>query len=388
MRAFGGACSPLCILASAGDKSFAAQRSFMVFVSSLPGAKTKTLARVREDGGGRVRLAVFQSGCYQAGMADILKKEGFFAVAIEDPAIAEIREHKDFILAPELVRWLMPTPETTEAWIASLQSGHHRNLLKKRLKIIQGRREELRVEVRPLTVSDYRIWHDRLYRPIIGAKRGAILYWPRAEFLSKRAKATAEGAVVNFLRIFIYRPNGDLIGGSLWQISPSQGMLAVVAAAFEQKTRAGHELSALVLEEAIHHADAHRLRWTSYGSDPNLYGVDVGLGLQAFKAGTGMKPVLRKAGGLWLLKILDENLSQIRSDAGEPSVLVFTLGGDDPAEREAAFQRQPPQAQRGNPDLVWRRRHDLKPIRFAARPPADAVIIPEGMMLQDRVLIS
>ena len=227
----------------------------------------------------------------------------------------------------------------------------------------------------------------RLYLPIIGGKPGAILFWPKAEALSKRAKVTPVGDVVNFRRIFIYHKDGSLIGGSLWSLSPTQSSLIIRAAAFEQKARAKYELATRVMVEAILYANAHHLLWTSYGTDPNFYGIDMGIGLQSFKAGTGMKPVLCKVGSFQLVKILDENLNQIRSaDGEEPSVLIFTIGGNDLSERAMGYQRQPPQAHRGNLDLVWSRRHDLKPIRFVAHPQSTAVSVPKGMMLQDVVL--
>jgi hypothetical protein len=359
----------------------------MVFKSIVPYARTKMLSRAIEGGGGRVRVAVFQSGCYNASLANTLRNEGFFAVAISDPTFSDIYEHPDFVLAPELIRWLMPTPKTSETWIDSLQSGHHRNILKKRFKIGRRYADEVCVEVKPLTVDDYRIWHERLYLPIISGKTGAILFWPKAEALSKKLKVTPSGNVVNFLRIFMYHRDGSFIGGSLWSVNHTKSRVTIGAAAFEQKSRTKYELSIRVMEEAILYANAHQLRWTSYGSDPNFYGVDVGIGLQSFKAGTGMKPILRKTGSFQLIKILDENLSQIRSTDGEdPSVLIFTIGGTDVSDRAMGYQHQPLPVQRGNLDLVWSRRHDLKPIRFVAQPQTSAVSVPEGMILQDVVL--
>jgi hypothetical protein len=359
-----------------------------VFKSKVPYANTKLLSRAIEGGPGKVRVAVFQSGYYNASLADTLKNEGFFAVAIKDPTLSDIYERPDFVLAPEWIRWLMPTPKTSEAWTDSLQSGHHRNLLKKRLKIVHMHADEVRVEVKPLTVSDYRFWHESLYLPIIGGKTGAILFWPKAEVLSKRARVTPAGDVVNFLRVFMYHKDGSFIGGSLWSVSHSKSSLTVRAAAFEQKARAKYELSIRVMEEAILYANAHELRWTSYGFDPNFYGVDVGIGLQTFKASIGMKPVLRKAVSFQLVKILDENLSQIRSaDGVKPSVLIFTIGGNNLSDRVTGYQCQPLLIQRGNLDLLWNREHDLKPIRFVAHPQTPAVSVPEGMILQDIVLM-
>ncbi|MDP1991728.1 MAG: hypothetical protein Q8K00_11955 [Syntrophales bacterium] len=357
----------------------------MVFKSNVPYVKTKILSRAIE--GSDVRVAVFQSGYYNKSLAHTLKNEGFFAMSIKDPTLADIYEYPDFVLAPEWIRWLMPTPTTPKEWANSLQSSHHRNVLKSRLKTIQIQDDEIRIEIKPLTLDDYRIWHERLYLPIIGGKTGAVLFWPNAEALSKKLKVTPSGDVVNFLRIFIYHRNGSLVGGSLWSVYQSQRSLTVRAAAFEQKALAKYKLSIRVMEESIIYANAHQLRWTSHGSDPNFYGVDVTIGLQSYKASIGMNPILCKIGSFQLVKILDENLSQIRSANGEdPSVLIFTIGGNDVSDRAIGYQRQPPQVQRGNLDLVWSRRHDLKPIRFVAQPQTPAISVPEGMILQDIVL--
>jgi hypothetical protein len=359
----------------------------MVFQSEVPSANTKLLSRAIEGGRGKVRIAVFQSGYYNASLADTLRNEGFFAVAIKDPTLSDIHEHPDFVLAPEWIRWLMPTPKTSEEWADSLHSSHHRNVLKQRLKTIQIQGDDVRVEVKPLTLSDYRLWHESLYLPVIGGKTGAILFWPKAEALSKRVRVTPAGDVVNFLRIFMYRRDGCLIGGSLWSVSHSKSSLTVRAAAFEQQARATYELSLWVMEEAILYANAHQLRWTSHGSDPNFYGVDVGIGLQSYKASIGMKPVLCKAGSFQLVKILDENLSQIGSANGDkPSLLIFTIGGNDLSDRVTGYERLPPLTQRGNLDFLWNRRHDLRPIRVVVHPRTPAVSVPEGMILQDVVL--
>jgi hypothetical protein len=343
------------------------------------------LSRTTECGK-KMKVAVFRSGYYNARLVDKLKNEGFFAVEIQNPDLSDIYEHPDFVLAPELIRWLMPTPKTPEVWADSLQSVHHRSLLKRGLRIVQMHSDEVHVEVKPLTADDYRIWHERLYLPIIARKTGAILLWPDFETLSKREKVTPTGEVVDFQRIFIYDGDGAFIGGSLWYVSHPQSMLSISAAVFEQEAQRKYKLSIRLIKEAIRYANAHHLRWTSYGTDPNFYGVDLGTGLQSFKASTGMKPVLRKDGTLKLVKILDENLNQIRTAGAEPSVLVFTIGGCDLSERVTGYQRQPPKAQRDNLDLVWSLRHDLKPIRFIASPQPRDVVIPEEMILQDMVL--
>lgn len=360
----------------------------MEFKSKVPHAHTRTLSRSIEGGAGeKIRVAVFRGGSYDASMENNLTAEGFFAVAIKDPKPSDISEHPDFVLAPGWIRWIMPTPETSEVWVTSLGSSHDRNKLRKKLKLSHSESSAVRVEIKPLTVNDYKVWHENLYIPEIGGKTGAVLFWPKTEALSTKVTVTPSGTVAEFYRIFMYHKDGSLIGGALWSVSHSESSLTTRASAFEQKARAKYELAIRGMEESILFATAHGLRWVSYGTDPNFYGVDVGIGLQSFKASIGMKPVFSKVGSFQLVKILNKNLNQIHIANGEkPSVLIFAIGGNSLSDRVLNYQHLAPRTPKGNMDLLWSQDFGLTPIRFVADSQTPAINVPKGMILQNIVL--
>jgi hypothetical protein len=231
----------------------------MVLKHKIP--HIRIYSRSVEGGAGeKVKVAVFNGGGYDSSLEHDLRIEGFFAVAIKDPKPSDISEHPDFVLAPEWIRWLMPTPETSDAWVTSLGSSNDRNQLRKKLKASHIESNDVRVEIKPLTVSDYKVWHESLFTPEIGGKTGAVLFWPKAEALSKKVKVTPLGTVADYYRIFMYHEEGSLIGGSLWWVSHSKSILIIAASAFEQKARAKYELAIRGMEESILFATSHGVR--------------------------------------------------------------------------------------------------------------------------------
>ena len=337
--------------------------------------------------GTHTKIAVFQDEDYNSSLEHDLISEGFFAVAIKDPKPSDINGHPDFILAPEWIRWLMPTPESSETWITALGSSHDRYKLRKKLKAIHNQSSDVRVEISPLSITDYNIWYENLYLPEIGGKTGAILFWPKAESLSKKVTVTSSGEVVDFFRIFMYHQAGSFIGGALWSISPSENSLTTRASAFEKNARGKYELAIRAMDESRVFATSHGLKWLSYGTDPNLFGVDVGLGLQMFKARNGMKPVLARVGSIHLIKILNKNLNQLHTiDGKKPSVFIFSMGGNDLSGKALAYQHLPPRKKRGNLELLWDLDIRLTPLHFVTDPQTPAVNVPKGMKLQDIVL--
>ena len=334
--------------------------------------------------GTRTKVAVFQDEIFDAGREQELEQQGFFAVAIKDPKPADITNFPDYFLAPEWIRWLMPTPETPEMWVAALGSSDDRYKLKKKLKASHSQRIDIRIEICPLSVHDYQIWYESLYLPEIGGKTGALIFWPKPAALPKKVTVTSSGQVSDFFRVFMYHQNGDLLGGLLWSLSHSESCLTTRAAAFESKARTKYQLAIRGMEESLLFANTHGLRWISYGTDQNLYGVDMTIGLQRFKASIGMQPVLARIGSLQLIKILNRNLSQLTSgDSETPSVLIFAIAEHNSANTVAAYQHLPPRKHRGNLDLLWNLDTRLTPLRFLADPERIPINVPKGMVLRD-----
>ncbi len=338
--------------------------------------------------GTHTRIAVFQDEDYNPGLERQLAAEGFFAVAIRDPKTSDIETYPEYILAPEWIRWVMPTPATPEAWLTALGSSHDRNNLRKKLRISAEEADDIRVDIAPLTVQDYTNWYEKLYLPEIGGKKGGILYWPKPGALSNKVTVTAAGGVADFFRIFLYHGNGSFIGGALWSINSAENSLTTRAAAFERKARARYQLAIRAMEESRMFALSLGLTWLSYGTDQNLYGLDGGLGLQSFKASIGMKPVLARVGDVQLIKILNRDLSQIWTAAIEqkPSVLIFSIGGIDMRQKIMAYGNLPPRKTRGNLDLLWKQETDFIPLRLVVDPQTFAINVPRGMVLHDIVL--
>lgn len=337
--------------------------------------------------GNRIKIAELQDEDYTSHLEQQLTNDGFFAAVIKDPKPSDITTHPDFILATEWIRWLLPTPDTPEAWIAALGSSHDRYKLKKKLKSCHVQRSDIRVEFAPLNVNDYKIWYEQLFLPEIGEKPGAILFWPKPEALSRKLKIKPSGEVVNYFRFFMYNKDDRFIGGTLLFLSHRQSLLIITAAAFEKTARAQYELAIRGMAESLQLAISHKLKWLSYGVDQNFYGVDFSIGLQRFKASIGMKPIFPRYGSYQLIKILDRNLQQINSATGEmPAVLIFAIGGTSLSERMLHSAKLPPLTPKGNLDILWSEDFGLVPVRFVANPATPAVNVPTGMCLEDILL--
>ncbi len=340
--------------------------------------------------GTQTTTAVFENEAYSSDMEAGLVRAGFFAVAIKDPLTHQIFQYPEFALAPEWIRWVMPAHASAEAWIDALGSNHDRYKLRKKLRKAASQDCDVRIEIRALTANDYALWHDTLYLPEIVNKPGGIRYWPKPSALSKKLTLMPSGEVSDFYRIFMYENDGSLIGGSLWSLSPSESCLTIRAAAFEKKARAKYELAIRGMEESRLFALSRGLKWLSYGTDINFYGVDTTIGLQMFKASIGMKPVLARIGSVQLIKILDRPLKQIHSAATghppQPSVLIFAFGGSDMSKKLHAFQRLPPRKKRGDLDFLWNEDMGLVPLRFVVESRTVSINVPGGMILQDIVL--
>ena len=335
----------------------------------------------------RVKIAVFQDEQYHPGLEQHLVAEGYFAVVVRDPDPSEIDKYRDYLLAPEWIRWIMPTPPSIEAWIESRSGSHDRYKLRKKLKASERQRGRVRADIAPLTAEDYSTWYKRLYFPEIGGRKGGVLFWPEPGNLAQKVTLTAEGVVENFLRIFLHGPDGDLIGGELWAVNADENSLTIRAAAFERKAQTDYELAIRALEELRICAMSRGLNWLSYGTDPNLFGVDTGIGLQRFKATLGMKPVLARYGTFHLLKILNRDLSLIRNGEDyQPAVLVFALDDDRGQGRSAAFRHVPPRRIRGDLEMQWNLDLGLTPFRLVTDRHCPAVNVPDGMVLRDIII--
>ena len=269
-----------------------------------------------------LQLAVVRSAQLDRELELEVRSLGLDGIAIREPSDEEIVARDDYELLPEWVRWVMACPLSTAAWIASLPSSQARNQLRRKLRASRG----IRAEVAPLILSDYRQWYQQLYVPQILGRAGAIPAWENPSDFARgvlgRATFATGGSVQSFLRIFLYDELEELVGGVLVSIDEADRTLRIRAAAFAERARAEREVAVRAMESLIETANARGFWYLSYGDDPNLFGLDVSLGLQRFKIGIGMRPVPSPIGQFQLLKLFDDTARRVAPE-GEPAPGLF-----------------------------------------------------------------
>jgi hypothetical protein len=178
-----------------------------------------------------------------------------------------------------------------------------------------------------------RQWYRQLYAPEVLSKSGAIPAWPPTSGLAAKLltslPAQADDTVVpGMLRIFMFDEADRLIGGSLLSVDESDRTLRVRAAAYESQSRARKELAVRGMHEMIVSGSSLGLTHLSYGDDPNLFGVDVTLGLARFKVSIGMHPVPSKIGGTQLIKVFADTCRRLEAESPDEALcglLCFSL---------------------------------------------------------------
>lgn len=337
-----------------------------------------------------IQFAVLPAAQFRRELEDEVRKAGYDGIAIRDPSDLEIAELTDFHLAPEWVRWTMPCPASADAWIESLPGSDARNRMRRKLRVGSS----VRVATAPLSLSDYEAWHRELYVPEILSKRGAIPAWPHVAELSGKLQlplpAQADSTIVpGMLRIFMFDESDRLIGGSLLSVDEADRMLRVRAAAYEAQSRAHRELAVAGMYAMIAAATQQGLAYLSYGDDPNLFGLDVTLGLARFKVSIGMRPMPAMVGRFQLIKIFDTTCALLGAEAGvrsgetnQSGLLCFGVPGRG-AARLAPFRRL---AGCLNSQLTYSMRAELAHantagLQFGCESTANAVRLPKGMTL-------
>jgi hypothetical protein len=343
------------------------------------GAHTRIHYRKLGDEQRPVQFAVLPASQFRRGLEDELRRLGFDGIAIHEPSDLEIAELADFHLAPEWVRWLMPCPTSGDAWIDGLPGSDARNQMRRKLRASSG----VRVAAAPLTLSDYDSWHRQLFVPEILSKSGAIPAWPPVSGLANKLKlplpAEPDGTVVpDMLRIFMYDESDRLIGGSLLTVGELDSTLRTRAAAYESHSRAGRELAVRGMHAMIGMGNALGIASLSYGDDPNLFGMDVTLGLARFKVSIGMRPVPSGIGGFQLIKVFCATAARLGADG----LLCFGVPSRG-AARIAACRRLGllPRAQLTCQRQIESMQADVAGLQIGSEPTASAVRLPKGMPL-------
>jgi hypothetical protein len=347
---------------------------------------TRTYFRTSDLDRQPIRFAILDAAQYDAGLERELRRHNYHGVAIREPTDWEIERLPDFHLAPEWIRWVMPAPQTVDAWIDGIGNSDAKNQLRRKLRASHG----IRAEVAPLNLHDYRRWRERLYVPEILSRPGAIPAWQEMEqfALNNSVPTTeplAERHVPGFIRVFYFDAADDLVGGVLLFADDAERTIRVRAAAFEARSRASHELAIRSMALLVEEARARAFATLSYGDDINLYGVDVGVGLERFKASVGMNPVPSSGVPFQLFKVFGDSLRQLRAGAPEgtyPGILAFAVAGAG-TDRVAAYHRTRA-ALDGDPGYERRielMRANAVGVQIGGDPAAAAIRIPRGMRL-------
>ncbi len=334
-----------------------------------------------------IKFAVLSPTQFYPELESALAEADFDGVAIRDPADDEIERFGDFHLAPEWIRWVMPCPDTVEGWIDGVGNSNAKNQLRRKLRAGNS----TRAEVAPLNLADYRKWYEVLYVPEILSKPGAIPAWQDVmQFASSNDIAItgplAGQLVPGFLRIFFFSDADELVGGVLVSTDEQDLTLRVRATAFEPHSRSTKELAVKAMAVLVEEAKSRGYATLSYGDDPNLYGIDVTIGLEHFKASVGMRPIPSRSGTFQLFKIFDGTFRQLRADATQgfyPGTLSFVVAGKG-SSRVTAFHRLSAtlDAQLSYPEKIAAMRADAAALQVGADQRAPAIKIPRDMQLQ------
>jgi hypothetical protein len=224
-----------------------------------------------------------------------------------------------------------------------------------------------------------------LYVPEIMSKSGAIPSWPPVAGLGAKLNlplpAKADATIVSgVLRMFMFDENNRLIGGALLSVDEVEKTLRLRAAAYEASSRAARELSVRGIHEMIEVGRSLGIAYLSSGDDPNLYGVDVTLGLARFKISVGMQPVPSAVGGFQLIKIFDDALERL--DAQAAGLFCFGVATRGAARIGSLIRLGSlPRAQLPYQQKIELTRADMTGLQIGAAPTASAARVPKGMPL-------
>jgi hypothetical protein len=328
-----------------------------------------------------VQFAVLAASYFRRELEPELEARGFDGVAIREPSDLEIAELQDFHLVPEWIRWVMACPASGADWIEGLPGSDLRSQMRRKLRASTA----VRVETAPLTLIDYHAWHTQLYVPEVMSKCGAIPSWPPVAGLGAKLNlalpAQPDATIVcGVLRMFMFDESERLIGGALLSVDEVERTLRLRAAAYEAGSRAAKELSVRGIHAMIEVGRSLGAAYLSSGDDPNLYGVDVTLGLARFKISVGMQPVPSAVGGFQLVKIFDD--AHERLDAQAAGLFSFGIASRGAARIGSLIRLGSlPRANLPYQQKIELTRADMAGLQIGGAPTASAARVPKGMPL-------
>ena len=290
-----------------------------------------------------VQVAVIDAKEYSLALEKEIKDLGYLGIAIRNPDEATIAARTDFILTPDWIRTVMPTPASVDAWLAKMNSQDRYDMKKKLSKS-----ERVRTEIADLNWADYEQWRTELFSKEIMTRNGAVEAWKAPAQQAGMLKAAYDPnlpletqKIPDMKRIFFYSDTGKLIGGSLVHVDK---LLRVRGAAFEAQAKKDLQIAFRGFVIAMQLAIDNGSPYISYGDDPGIYGIDSSTGLLAFKASLGMQivpsPMFKSS---QLIKLFPEAMVALRENVPQGAysgMLVVGIPGDDPDRIQKFRQMQ------------------------------------------------
>jgi hypothetical protein len=276
-----------------------------------------------------MKMAKFRANEYKPEYDAALKKLGAHTVFIDEPTRNEIEsydEEQGFYLQPRWVAWMAPAAPLKD-YIAGLASKSRRKSLHNNVK----RGENLRAEIKPLTVEDYEAWWP-IYNKIMTEKPGGVVRHP-SEWARKEVEE--KGSLDTWYSAFYYDPeDGSLLGGQILYVEEERGFVGGAWAAYRQRAKdLKLELGVQGVVSLLKLAEQKSLPMFSQGKDTNLYGYDYNPGLMARKSLDGMTPY--PGNPIGLLKVLDPTpFTESNYDNKRAGYFFFSL------KREGEFYKR------------------------------------------------
>jgi hypothetical protein len=300
-----------------------------------------------------IQTVVIDEADYSPELEQAAADMGYLALAIRSPSDQAILAHPDYILAAEWVRWVMETPKSEEAWLASMSGDARRQTIKKLQKSAP-----IRTEFVDMNLGHYDRWHREMFLPYVVGKDGGTPAWPPVKAYVGEGGVKHEGfveevgvevdpsipflenKVPNWYALNFYKADDTFVGAMMIYMdhAENESLARIRNAGYEPVSRDENELAlrgtAILAEEARKRG----IRRLSYGDDPNLSGVDMALGLARFKATVGMTPIISvpwspdaktTLGKFQLIKVFKQNVHQarIRKDGRDSGLFVFAVPG-------------------------------------------------------------
>ena len=235
-------------------------------------------------------------------------------VQISSPSIELVTQarEKNFLFKPFRLLWIMEIPVTTDEYFAQLSSKQRKNI-KRSIRSFQSASLTLRFEEH-LNSQSYRVWLE-LYRKVIGGMNIGNVVATESFFDKKKD---------SLVGIFLQDSQNNLCGGTIAQLH-SDDMFVCKFGVIHPNYR--HlDLTRYLDFEAMQLARRLGCSIFSLGTDTNLYGYHLSVGLYLYKKTFGVHPVPRQVIDPNSIDVL-QKITNFKKFSEQCFILSY--GGDD-----------------------------------------------------------